>query len=129
MNGTVDLDGQQYEEGSASHLEKLESLHQAQFKKQTEAYVQDLTERQDLQDRTQTLNDELSDGAREQTAALADANEATQQSEDRFRLLANGVKDCALFMLDTSGKVTSWNVGAERIKGYTAPEIIGRHFS
>jgi len=109
--------------------ERGDSVHRAEIQKQTDAYVQDLTERQDLQDRTQTLNDELSDGAREQTAALADANEATQQSEDRFRLLVNGVKDYALFMLDPSGKVTSWNAGAEHINGYTAQEIVGQHFS
>ncbi|HWZ87269.1 MAG TPA: hypothetical protein VNW92_00420, partial [Polyangiaceae bacterium] len=106
MSAIVKLDGKHYEEGSSAHLEKISAIHRAEIQKQTDAYVQDLTEQKDLQDRTQTLNDELSDGAREQEAALADANEATQQSEDRFRLLVNGVKDYALFMLDPSGKVT-----------------------
>ncbi len=50
-------------------------------------------------------------------------------SERQFRLLVNGVIDYALFMLDPNGIVTSWNAGAERIKGYTAGEIIGQHFS
>jgi len=50
-------------------------------------------------------------------------------SEERFRLLVDGVKDYAIFMLDPQGYVTSWNQGAERIKGYRADEIIGRHFS
>ena len=50
-------------------------------------------------------------------------------SEERFRLLVDGVKDYAIFMLDPGGFVTSWNQGAERIKGYRADEIRGRHFS
>ena len=50
-------------------------------------------------------------------------------SEERFRLLINSVKDYAIFVLDPSGHVASWNQGAERIKGYTADEIVGRHFS
>jgi PAS domain S-box-containing protein len=50
-------------------------------------------------------------------------------SEERFRLLVACVKDYAIFMLDTRGYIASWNVGAERIKGYLAEEIIGKHFS
>ena len=49
--------------------------------------------------------------------------------EERFRLLIQGVKDYAILMLDPEGRVASWNIGAERIKGYTAEEIIGQHFS
>ena len=52
-----------------------------------------------------------------------------RQSEERFRLLIDSVKDYAIFMLDPEGRVVSWNAGAERIKGYKTPEIIGRHFS
>lgn len=48
---------------------------------------------------------------------------------DEFRLLVSNVADYAIFMLDPSGHVVTWNEGAERIKGYTAEEIIGRHFS
>jgi PAS domain S-box-containing protein len=55
--------------------------------------------------------------------------EALRESEDRFRLLAEGVMDYAIFMLDEHGTVTSWNAGAEKIKGYSREEIIGRHFS
>ncbi|VTU15074.1 Aerobic respiration control sensor protein ArcB [Variovorax sp. PBL-H6] len=55
--------------------------------------------------------------------------EQLRMSEERFRLLVEGVKDYAIFMLDTSGHVVSWNVGARRFKGYEAHEIIGRHFS
>jgi len=55
--------------------------------------------------------------------------EALRLSEERFRLLVEGVSDYAIFMLDVNGLVASWNVGAQRIKGYAADEIIGRHFS
>ena len=50
-------------------------------------------------------------------------------SEDLFRLMVENVKDYAIFMLDVRGRVASWNAGAERIKGYSAKEIIGQHFS
>ena len=54
---------------------------------------------------------------------------ALDRSEERFRLLVEGVKDYAIFMLDPGGRVASWNSGAERIKGYRADEIVGQHFS
>ena len=57
------------------------------------------------------------------------AQEALQESERQFRLLVQGVTDYALYMLDPNGIVTSWNAGAQRIKGYSADEIIGQHFS
>lgn len=53
----------------------------------------------------------------------------SEQSEQKFRLLVASVKDYAIFMLDLDGKVMSWNAGAERIKGYSADEVIGSHFS
>lgn len=52
-----------------------------------------------------------------------------RQSEEKFRLLVDGVRDYAIFMLNPEGLITSWNKGAQRIKGYTAEEIIGKHFS
>jgi len=54
--------------------------------------------------------------------------ETLRQSEERFRVLVEGLKDCAIFMLDTDGRVTSWNSGAQRMTGYQADEIEGRHF-
>jgi PAS domain S-box-containing protein len=50
-------------------------------------------------------------------------------SEEQFRLLVQGVTDYAIYMLDAEGRVSSWNSGAQRIKGYLPQEIIGRHFS
>jgi PAS domain S-box-containing protein len=55
--------------------------------------------------------------------------ELLRQSEERYRLLIESVKDYAIFLLDPDGRVATWNTGAERIKGYTADEIVGRHFS
>jgi PAS domain S-box-containing protein len=55
--------------------------------------------------------------------------DALRLSEERFRLLVASVVDYAIFMLDPDGYVSSWNLGAERIKGYRAHEIIGKHFS
>jgi PAS domain S-box-containing protein len=52
-----------------------------------------------------------------------------RESEERFRLLVEGVADYAIFMLDERGLISTWNAGAERIKGYRADEIIGQHFS
>jgi PAS domain S-box-containing protein len=55
--------------------------------------------------------------------------EALRRSEERFRLLVQGVTDYAIYMLDRDGRVTNWNAGAERIKGYKPEEIVGQHFS
>lgn len=57
------------------------------------------------------------------------SEERVRESEELFRLLVQSVKDYAIFMLDPQGHVVSWNRGAQRIKGYTSDEIIGRHFS
>lgn len=56
------------------------------------------------------------------------AEAALKSSEQQFRLLVQGVTDYAIYMLDSDGKVASWNSGAQRIKGYTPEEIIGEHF-
>ena len=57
------------------------------------------------------------------------AHDAVLESERRFRIMVHGVTDYAIFMLSPEGLVTNWNSGARRIKGYTADEIIGSHFS
>jgi PAS domain S-box-containing protein len=74
----------------------------------------------------------------ERLRTIADLQQKTQalenalrlrHSEERFRLLVEAVQDYAIFMLDPEGHITSWNAGAQRIKGYNGAEIIGRHFS
>jgi PAS domain S-box-containing protein len=57
------------------------------------------------------------------------AEEALRESEQRFRMLVNGISDYAIYMLSPTGEVSNWNLGAERIKGYSASEIVGQHFS
>lgn len=68
------------------------------------------------------LNEDLERRVHERTAELHD-------SEQRIRLLVERVQEYAIFMLDPDGRVASWNEGANRYKGYTATEVIGRHFS
>lgn len=62
-------------------------------------------------------------------ARIEERSTALERSQTQFRLLVQGVTDYAIYMLDETGLVTSWNAGAERIKGYRPDEIIGRHFS
>lgn len=57
------------------------------------------------------------------------AEDALKESEERFRLMVSNVKDYAIIVLSPEGLVTSWNGGAQKIKGYTAEEILGKHFS
>jgi PAS domain S-box-containing protein len=57
------------------------------------------------------------------------AQEALYESEQRFKLLVQGVHDYAIYMLDPTGHITNWNSGAAAIKGYTEEEVLGRHFS
>ncbi|MGF6549420.1 PAS domain S-box-containing protein [Paraburkholderia youngii] len=59
----------------------------------------------------------------------AEAHDSARETEEQFRILVQGVTDYAIFMLSPTGVVTSWNVGAERIKGYRRSEIVGEHFS
>ncbi len=57
------------------------------------------------------------------------AEDSLRQSEEQFRRLVQGVTDYAIYMIDPLGLVSNWNSGAQRIKGYTADEIVGQHFS
>lgn len=69
------------------------------------------------------------------TCLLRDASQSKRQelglraSEERYRQMVEGVREYAIFMLDSTGHILTWNEGARRIKGYRAEEIIGRHFS
>lgn len=60
---------------------------------------------------------------------LGETGQVDEDDGDRFRLLIESITDCAIYMLDPHGRVTSWNPGAKRLKGYRPDEIIGQHFS
>jgi PAS domain S-box-containing protein len=68
-------------------------------------------------------------GCLRDVSARVEASKAMQTQEQQFAVLVRGVKDCAIYMLDRQGRIVSWNPGAQNIKGYTAEEIIGEHFS
>ncbi len=67
--------------------------------------------------------------SREARADASVPRRVLKESEERFKLLVDSVRDYAIFMLDPDGHIASWNRGAERIKGWTEAEILGRHFS
>ncbi len=86
----------------------------------------------ELRARAEQMESEVFERAREVQEAnqrLEAANRELARNEGLFRLLVEGVKDYAIFLLDPQGRVSTWNSGAERIKGYTSAEIIGQHFS
>lgn len=114
-----------------------DSIRAEQALRASQAHLQQANEQ------LQRLQHELEERVQERTAELARTNdqlrlqiaerEKVEQelrvSEERFRLLVEGVKDYAIYGLDPSGHITSWNAGAQRIKGYRAEEIIGQHYS
>jgi PAS domain S-box-containing protein len=108
-----------------------------------EALRREIVERHRAQEALQHAKQELELRVRQRTVELTNANqvlivevaqrkqteEELRRTEERFRLLIESVQDYAIFMLSPAGIVTSWNVGAQRMKGYEAEEIIGQHFS
>ena len=82
----------------------------------------------ELEQRKQ-LEGVLRDVLQKRAVAAGALEERSAQDNERFRLLVESVKDYAIFMLDAQGHVSSWNEGAQRIKGYRAEEIVGQHFS
>lgn len=80
----------------------------------------------------QKVRHERQSWAEQQLVQLAERQryqKALQESEERFQLLVEEVKDYGIFMLDPKGYITSWNAGAERMTGYQTSEIVGKHFS
>ncbi len=77
----------------------------------------------------QRHNIELEETVVERTLALKTALSRLEESERSFELLVESVTDYAIYMLDRTGRIVSWNSGARRIKGYESHEIIGKHFS
>ena len=91
--------------------------------KQHELRQEEVTE--ELRARAEKMESEVQLRARE----VHERTEAFRQIEQRFRTMVDAVRDYAIFMLDAEGRVSTWNAGAERIKGYKPEEIVGEHFS
>src|SRR5882724_4092607 len=89
----------------------------------------DISDRKKAEQVLHRLNAMLQQNVEDRTQELEEASAKLHESERDFRMLVQSVSDYAIFMLDRDGFVISWNAGAERIKGYKADEIIGRHFS
>jgi PAS domain S-box-containing protein len=100
------------------------------------AIIRDVTERKRAEKEIRQLNRDLESRVEARTsqleaiiAELQTNQQELRQSEERFRILVEGVSDYAIFMLGPDGRIVSWNEGAERIQGYEASEAIGKHFS
>ncbi len=96
----------------------------------------DVTDRVRAEEEIRRLNEDLENRVSERTtqleatvAELRGSQQTLRESEERFRLLVEGAKDYAIFMLDLEGCIASWNTGAERLLGYREEEILGRSFS
>jgi PAS domain S-box-containing protein len=92
------------------------------------AITRDVTGRNIARDAQRQLRAELEDKVKARTRELETALHRLQESERSFALLVDSVTDYALYMLDPTGRIVSWNSGARRIKGYDAAEIIGKNF-
>jgi PAS domain S-box-containing protein len=100
------------------------------------AIIRDVSRRKRAEEEIRQLNQELENRVKERTsqleatiAELESSQQELRQSEERFRLFVEGASDYAIFMLDSAGRIVSWNDGAERIQGYKVWEVIGEHFS
>ena len=100
------------------------------------AIARDVTARKAAEQAVLRLNKDLENRVEERTsqleaslAQLQSNQEKLRHSEEHFRLLVEGVRDYAIFMLGPDGHIVSWNEGAERIQGYKASEAVGEHFS
>ncbi len=89
----------------------------------------ELAARKDAEQELHQLNRNLETRIEERVRELAASTAKLQDTETRFRILVEGVTDYAIFLLDPAGIVTNWNLGAQRIKGYSRDEIVGQHFS
>ncbi|CAN5146050.1 hypothetical protein BH10PSE13_BH10PSE13_07290 [soil metagenome] len=89
----------------------------------------DITDQRRAETALKELNATLEQRIEERTREIRAAFNRLEESERRFRILVDGVTDYAIYMLDADGIITNWNAGAQRIKGYSGDEIIGRHLS
>ncbi|MCA1828266.1 MAG: MEDS domain-containing protein, partial [Myxococcales bacterium] len=111
-------DGELFDEVCARHSHVIPASGEAK----TSRLETELEERR-------RLEGALREALRQKTASAGVIEDRSLQDAERFRLLIESVEEYAIFMLDPAGRVTSWNPGAQRIKGYRADEIIGHHFS
>ena len=89
----------------------------------------DMTARKKAEAEILDVNNRLESKVVERNAELAKSNSQLKISEERFRMIVDGVSSHAIIILDPQGIILRWNPGAERIKGYKAEEIVGQHFS
>ena len=82
----------------------------------------------DIQEQKMFTN-ELEKLVKERTKELSLINESLEKSEERYHLMIEEVQDYAILYIDPKGYVQNWNLGAEKIKGYKAEDIIGKNFS
>ena len=128
-------------EGELKHISKdgetiIVDSHMVLIRETDRSYVieanRDITQRKirerELRD-ARDVNVRLEALTLERTAELSRSTQNLRASEERTRLILEGVRTHAIFMLDAVGNVASWNLGAERLKGYRAEEIVGQHFS
>jgi PAS domain S-box-containing protein len=93
------------------------------------AVVRDVTGRKAAEQAVLHLHKDLEKRVEERTSQLEATVAELRHSEERFRLLVEGVRDYAIFMLSPDGRIISWNEGAERLQGYEVSEVIGEHCS
>jgi PAS domain S-box-containing protein len=89
----------------------------------------DISDRKRIENTLRRLNVALTERVEEHAQQLEETAAKLDRTERDFRMLVHSVTDYAIYMLDPEGFITSWNAGAERIKGYREDEIIGQHFS
>ena len=104
--------------GLTSFLPDLRQGHVAGFF----VRVTDITERRRMEDQLRLANEDLEGRIRQRGAELYD-------SEERFRLMVDGVRDYCIYFMDVEGRISDWTISAQRLKGYTREEAQGRHFS